>query len=228
MLRVVHLGLRLLLTATAIVSLDIPLDALAEPARGGFRRYLGWAVARLPIPHDWARAREPHAPLGRRGVAGEAVGGEELLDAVVAAYRVRASLARGGWSERGGEYRWCDVRWCADAPSLTTSWQPEGSPTVHHRRKDVGWAPGDYRRHLVCSVAAIDITFGRRTSNLDRTIDQDTLCFPFAACSCSARCYWPAPIWRLTRRRIDTCHWRSMPCPSARYRVPRVKRRYGT
>ena len=71
------------------------LDALAEPARGGFRRYLGWTVARLPIPHDWDRARELLAPLGRRGVAGEAVGGEELLDAVVAAYRVRASLARG-------------------------------------------------------------------------------------------------------------------------------------
>lgn len=44
---------------------------------------------------DWDRARELLAPLGRRGVAGEAVGGEELLDAVVAAYRVRASLARG-------------------------------------------------------------------------------------------------------------------------------------
>ncbi|MFP5355803.1 MAG: Sir2 family NAD-dependent protein deacetylase, partial [Gemmatimonadota bacterium] len=70
------------------------LDALAEPARGGFRRYLGWTVARLPIPHDWARARELLAPLGRRGVAGEAIAGDELLNAVVAAYRVRASLAR--------------------------------------------------------------------------------------------------------------------------------------
>lgn len=70
------------------------LDALAEPARGGFRRYLGWTVARLPIPADWDRARDILAPLGRRGVAGEAVGGEELLDAAVAAYRVRASVAR--------------------------------------------------------------------------------------------------------------------------------------
>ena len=70
------------------------LDALAEPARGGFRRYLGWTVARLPIPADWDRARDVLAPLGRRGVAGETIGGDELLDAVVAAYRVRASLAR--------------------------------------------------------------------------------------------------------------------------------------
>lgn len=71
------------------------LDALAEPARGGFRRYLGWTVARLPMPQDWARARELLAPLGRRGVAGEVVANDELLDAAVAAYRVRASLARG-------------------------------------------------------------------------------------------------------------------------------------
>lgn len=71
------------------------LDALAEPARGGFRRYLGWTVARLPMPQDWARARDLLAPLGRRGVAGEVVASDELLDAAVAAYRVRASLARG-------------------------------------------------------------------------------------------------------------------------------------
>ncbi|MEO7962329.1 MAG: hypothetical protein ABIT38_00300, partial [Gemmatimonadaceae bacterium] len=44
------------------------LDAVAEPARGGFRRYLGWTVARLPIPNDWARARTILAPLARRGV----------------------------------------------------------------------------------------------------------------------------------------------------------------
>lgn len=70
------------------------LDALAEPARGGFRRYLGWTVARLPIPSDWARARSILAPIGRRGVAGEVVGSDELLDAAIAAYRVRASVAR--------------------------------------------------------------------------------------------------------------------------------------
>ncbi|MEO6443545.1 MAG: DNA methyltransferase, partial [Gemmatimonadaceae bacterium] len=43
------------------------LDAVAEPARGGFRRYLGWTVARLPIPADWARARGILSPLGARG-----------------------------------------------------------------------------------------------------------------------------------------------------------------
>lgn len=70
------------------------LDALAEPARGGFRRYLAWTVAHLPIPADWDRARALLAPIGQRGVAGESIGSDELLEAVVAAYRVRASLAR--------------------------------------------------------------------------------------------------------------------------------------
>jgi hypothetical protein len=32
------------------------LAALAEPARGGYRRYLAWTVALLPIPRDWPRA----------------------------------------------------------------------------------------------------------------------------------------------------------------------------
>ncbi len=33
------------------------LAALAEPARGGYRRYLAWTVALLPIPRDWPAAR---------------------------------------------------------------------------------------------------------------------------------------------------------------------------
>jgi hypothetical protein len=70
------------------------LDALAEPARGGFRRYLGWTVARLPVPADWDRARTVLAPIGLRGVAGDTIGSDELLDAVIAAYRIRAPLAR--------------------------------------------------------------------------------------------------------------------------------------
>ncbi len=88
-----------------------------------------------------------------------------------------------------------------------------------------GRAVGASHRWWLVPPSRLD---GRGTSNLDHTLDQDTLCLPFAARSCSARCYWPAPIWRLTRRGIDTCHWRSMPCPSATYRVPRVKRRYGS
>jgi Eco57I restriction-modification methylase len=39
------------------------LGALAEPARGGFKRYLAWSMARLPLPRDWAHARRTLAPL---------------------------------------------------------------------------------------------------------------------------------------------------------------------
>ncbi|MDF1506077.1 hypothetical protein [Roseisolibacter sp. H3M3-2] len=38
------------------------LGALAEPARGGFRRHLAWTVALLPTPRDWRRARLVLAP----------------------------------------------------------------------------------------------------------------------------------------------------------------------
>jgi hypothetical protein len=34
------------------------LGALAEPARGGFRRHLAWTVALLPVPHAWAAVRD--------------------------------------------------------------------------------------------------------------------------------------------------------------------------
>ena len=40
------------------------LHVLAEPARGGFRRYLGWTVATLPTPADWPRAVRLLRPLG--------------------------------------------------------------------------------------------------------------------------------------------------------------------
>lgn len=32
------------------------INSLAEPARGGYRRYLGWTMGLLPLPGDWDRA----------------------------------------------------------------------------------------------------------------------------------------------------------------------------
>lgn len=55
------------------------LNAIAEPARGGYRRYLGWTVALLPIPRDWPRAR--HILVAASGLADEA-----LLAAALDAY----------------------------------------------------------------------------------------------------------------------------------------------
>jgi hypothetical protein len=67
------------------------LDVVAEPARGGFRRYLGWTMARLPLPADWDRARRVLAPLvGRIGDADfpDAIPDAELLDGVIEAFAI--------------------------------------------------------------------------------------------------------------------------------------------
>ncbi|MFN2602363.1 MAG: Eco57I restriction-modification methylase domain-containing protein [Gemmatimonadaceae bacterium] len=67
------------------------LNALAEPARGGYRRYLGWTVALMPVPIDWARARRLLAPLAERAALGEVPGADALLDATLRAYRIHES-----------------------------------------------------------------------------------------------------------------------------------------
>lgn len=79
------------------------LGALAEPARGGYRRHLAWTMARLPLPDDWARARALLAPLAERARSGAPPPREALLEAVLDAYRLRRAtvlplLAWLGWS----------------------------------------------------------------------------------------------------------------------------------
>lgn len=64
------------------------LAAIAEPARGGFRRYLGWTMSLLPIPRDWDRARCILGPLGKRAIEGTEPSEEELLAATLASYRL--------------------------------------------------------------------------------------------------------------------------------------------
>jgi hypothetical protein len=55
--------------------------ALAEPARGGYRRHLAWTVALLPVPRDWTRARALLAA-------------DDSLDTLAAAYGVPAEPLR--------------------------------------------------------------------------------------------------------------------------------------
>ncbi len=73
----------------ALINSDIIgawLAAIAEPARGGYRRYMGWTMSIMPVPLEWSRARRILAPIGcRASNAGEA-DEKELHAAVLAAF----------------------------------------------------------------------------------------------------------------------------------------------
>jgi hypothetical protein len=62
------------------------LNVLAEPARGGYHRYLGWTMSLLPLPTQWERARGELAHLCKRAMSGDVPTDAELLEAAVAAY----------------------------------------------------------------------------------------------------------------------------------------------
>jgi N-6 DNA Methylase len=66
------------------------LNAIAEPARGGYRRYLGWTMAMMPTPIRWNRARKILGPLGERAMEGDIPSDDELLGASLDAYRLTA------------------------------------------------------------------------------------------------------------------------------------------
>ena len=82
------------LAVTALLNSPVAaawLNAIAEPARGGWHRYLAWTVALLPLPRDWTRARGILAPLAERALLGEVPTAEDLVLAACHAYRVRRS-----------------------------------------------------------------------------------------------------------------------------------------
>jgi hypothetical protein len=67
------------------------LNAAAEPARGGYRRYLAWTLALLSVPADWTRARAILAPLSERAHGGDTLRDAELLEAAADAYEIECS-----------------------------------------------------------------------------------------------------------------------------------------
>ena len=67
------------------------LNSLAEQARGGYHRYLGWTVALMPLPLDWSAARRHLAPLARVAMNGAAPGADAILTATLRAYGLRES-----------------------------------------------------------------------------------------------------------------------------------------
>jgi N-6 DNA Methylase len=66
------------------------LNAIAEPARGEYRRYLSWTVGQLPIPREWERVR---LALAQARVAVESSPDSDkcLDDIVIRAYGLSAS-----------------------------------------------------------------------------------------------------------------------------------------
>lgn len=67
------------------------LGAIAEPARGGYHRFLGWTMARLPLPADWVAARALLAPVGRAARCGAKPSTPELHALSLRAFRLSAT-----------------------------------------------------------------------------------------------------------------------------------------
>lgn len=67
------------------------LGVVAEPARGGYRRYLGWTMSLLPIPHNWERARAILAPIGLAAFGGDEPSDSDLLQSALDAYGLNES-----------------------------------------------------------------------------------------------------------------------------------------
>ena len=82
------------LTLAAILNSPLAaawLAAIAEPARGGYQRYLGWTVARLPLPRDWAHAVKLLAPIAQAAIDGAPPDRATLTDLTIRAYRMKAA-----------------------------------------------------------------------------------------------------------------------------------------
>lgn len=67
------------------------LALIAEPARGGYRRFLAWTIALLPTPRAWSHARDILAPLAQRAQHGREPDSDSLLEATFRAYHLRRS-----------------------------------------------------------------------------------------------------------------------------------------
>jgi len=65
------------------------LTLLAEPARGGYLRFMGWTMSLVPLPRNWDRARLMLAPIGEAAAAGRIPPADELLSRVLCAYNLK-------------------------------------------------------------------------------------------------------------------------------------------
>jgi hypothetical protein len=96
--------------AALVTLLNSPLIAawlhlLAEPARGGYHRYLAWTMALIPIPHNWPAARAQLAPIAYLARQGTLPTPEALVHATLQAYAlhlndVQPLLQWNAWNAR--------------------------------------------------------------------------------------------------------------------------------
>jgi len=62
------------------------LNCVAEPARGGYHRYLGWTMSILPLPMDWKRATTRLASIGKCAFEGHPPAQDDLNAEILCAY----------------------------------------------------------------------------------------------------------------------------------------------
>jgi hypothetical protein len=76
----------------ALINSPLPaawLALVAEPAQGGYNRYLGWTMAMLPIPRNWDRVRGSLSRLTLRAECGDTPSPSELFAKTLVAYGLR-------------------------------------------------------------------------------------------------------------------------------------------
>lgn len=67
------------------------LSLIAEPAQGGYNRYLGWTMALLPVPREWTKARKDLSRIYLRSMNGDPVSPSELFSVTLSAFGLRDS-----------------------------------------------------------------------------------------------------------------------------------------
>ncbi len=65
------------------------LSLIAEPAQGGYSRYLGWTMSLLPVPRDWERHRSGLADIYDRAASGAPPDSHELFMRSLRLYGLR-------------------------------------------------------------------------------------------------------------------------------------------
>ena len=84
-------SLRAAFALAAIMNSDVMsawLSILAEPARGGYMRFMGWTIALMPLPRRWERAIDILAPVGEAAFSGQAPCSTVLREEVLRAFDI--------------------------------------------------------------------------------------------------------------------------------------------